>query len=111
MAVQVDQVSGVGTLTKAGDFVDMVVGFTADRFPIVTVNPDDATITTVAGVNGTSVKALLQGVQVVGHAAPAAARRHRDPDPNAEPRRGPRRRSSTASSRSSSSRSPRSSRK
>ena len=26
IAVQVDQVSGVGTLTKAGDFVDMIVG-------------------------------------------------------------------------------------
>ena len=70
MAVQVDQVSGVGTLTKAGDFVDMVVGFTADKFPVVTVNPDDETITTVAGINGTSVKALLQGVQVVGTLLP-----------------------------------------
>jgi Flp pilus assembly protein CpaB len=70
MAVQVDQVSGVGTLTKAGDYVDMVVGFTADRFPVVTVNPDDDTITTVVGLNGTSVKVLLQGLQVVGTLLP-----------------------------------------
>jgi Flp pilus assembly protein CpaB len=70
IAVQVDQVSGVGTLTKAGDYVDMIVGFTADRFPVVTVNPDDDTITTVVGLNGTSVKALLQGLQVVGTLLP-----------------------------------------
>ena len=88
MAVQVDQVSGVGTLTKAGDFVDMVVGFTADRFPIVTVNPDDATITTVAGVNGTSVKALLQGVQVVGTLLPPPPADTGTTDPNASPGTG-----------------------
>jgi len=80
MAVQVDQVSGVGTLTQAGDFVDMVVGFTADKFPVVTVNPDDATITTVAGVNGTSVKALLQGVQVVGTLLPPPPAETTDPN-------------------------------
>ena len=46
MAVQVDQVSGVGTLTQAGDLVDMVVGLTADKFPVVTLNPGDDSITT-----------------------------------------------------------------
>jgi Flp pilus assembly protein CpaB len=88
MAVQVDQVSGVGTLTQAGDFVDMVVGFTADKFPVVTVNPDDATITTVAGVNGTSVKALLQGVQVVGTLLPPPPADTGTTDPNASPGTG-----------------------
>ena len=88
MAVQVDQVSGVGTLTQAGDFVDMVVGFTADKFPVVTVNPDDATITTVAGVNGTSVKALLQGVQVVGTLLPPPPADTGTEDPNASPGTG-----------------------
>jgi Flp pilus assembly protein CpaB len=88
MAVQVDQVSGVGTLTQAGDFVDMVVGFTADKFPVVTVNPDDATITTVAGVNGTSVKALLQGVQVVGTLLPPPPADTGTTDPNASPAAG-----------------------
>jgi Flp pilus assembly protein CpaB len=70
MAVQVDQVSGVGTLTKTGDHVDMIVGLTADKFPVVTLNPDDDSITVVAGLNGTSVKALLQGLQVVGTLLP-----------------------------------------
>jgi Flp pilus assembly protein CpaB len=90
MAVQVDQVSGVGTLTQAGDFVDMVVGFTADKFPVVTLNPEDATITTVAGVNSTSVKALLQGVQVVGTLLPPppADTGTTTEDPNAAPDEG-----------------------
>jgi len=65
MAVQVDQVSGVGTLINAGDYVDMVVGFTGDKFPVVTLNPQDQSITVVSGLNGTSVKLLLQGMQVL----------------------------------------------
>ena len=65
MAVQVDQVSGVGTLINTGDYVDMVVGFTGDKFPVVTLNPTDQSITVVSGLNGTSVKLLLQGMQVL----------------------------------------------
>jgi pilus assembly protein CpaB len=65
MALQVDQVSGVGTLVKPGDYVDLLVGFTGDKFPVVTINPTDQTITNVAGLNGTSVKLLLQGMQVL----------------------------------------------
>ena len=41
ISVQVDQVSGVGTLIKTGDYVDMVVGFASDKFPVVTQNPVD----------------------------------------------------------------------
>jgi Flp pilus assembly protein CpaB len=70
MAVQVDQVSGIGTLTKAGDHVDMLVGLTGDKFPVVTLNADDDSITVVSGINSTSVKALLQGLQVVGTLLP-----------------------------------------
>jgi Flp pilus assembly protein CpaB len=66
MALQVDQVTGVGTLIKAGDYVDMVVGMTADKFPVVTVNPNDDSIVPVAGLNATTVKLLVQGMQVVG---------------------------------------------
>jgi pilus assembly protein CpaB len=66
ISVQVDQVTGVGTLIKAGDFVDAVVGFGAEQFPVVTINPNDDSITPVAGVNGTSVKLLLQGMQALG---------------------------------------------
>ena len=70
IAVQVDQVSGVGTLTKAGDNVDMLVALTGDKFPVVAVNPDDQSITVVAGINSTSVKLLLQGAQVIGTLLP-----------------------------------------
>jgi pilus assembly protein CpaB len=65
MAVQVDQVSGVGTLIKPGDYVDALVGFTGDKFPVVTVDPDSDTISVVSGLNSTSVKLLLQGMQVL----------------------------------------------
>ncbi|MEX2182939.1 MAG: Flp pilus assembly protein CpaB [Chloroflexota bacterium] len=70
MAVQVDQVTGVGTVIKSGDYVDMVVGFTGDKFPVITVNPADDTFTVVAGLNSTSVKALVQGMQVLGTLLP-----------------------------------------
>jgi Flp pilus assembly protein CpaB len=73
MAVQVDQVSGVGTLIHTGDYVDMIVGLTGDKFPVVTLNPQDASITVVPGLNSTSVKLLLQGVQVVGTLLPPPA--------------------------------------
>jgi Flp pilus assembly protein CpaB len=70
MALQVDQVSGVGTVIKTGDYVDMVVGLTADKFPVITVAPGDSAITVVAGLNSTSVKLLLQGLQVMGTLLP-----------------------------------------
>ena len=70
MAVQVDQVSGVGTLTKTGDHVDMLVALTGDKFPVVTLNPTDSSVTVVSGLNSTSVKLLLQGMQVVGTLLP-----------------------------------------
>lgn len=70
MSVQVDQVSGVGTLINTGDYVDMIVGFTGDKFPVITLNAIDDTFTVVAGLNSTSVKALLQGMQVVGTLLP-----------------------------------------
>jgi Flp pilus assembly protein CpaB len=72
MAVQVDQVSGVGTVINSGDYVDGVVGFTGDKFPVVTLNPTDNTITVVAGLNGTSVKLLIEGMQVLCRQLPPA---------------------------------------
>ena len=59
ITVQVDQVTGVGTVIKTGDYVDMVVGIRADKFPVITTNPVDDTFTIVSGINGTSVKLLL----------------------------------------------------
>lgn len=70
VAVQVDQVSGVGTVIKTGDYVDMVVGIAADKFPVFTVNPTDDSIQVLAGLNNTSVKLLLQGLQVMGTLLP-----------------------------------------
>jgi pilus assembly protein CpaB len=73
IAVQVDQVSGVGTVINTGDYVDMVVGFTGDKFPVVTLNPQDDSITVVSGLNGTSVKLLLDGMQVLCRQLPPVA--------------------------------------
>ena len=70
ITVQVDQVTGVGTVIKTGDYVDMVVGIRADKFPVITTNPADDSFTVVAGLNGTSVKLLLQGMQVLGTLLP-----------------------------------------
>jgi pilus assembly protein CpaB len=70
ISVQVDQVTGVGTVIKTGDYVDMVVGIRADKFPVITTNPADDTFTIVSGINGTSVKLLLQGMQVLGTLLP-----------------------------------------
>lgn len=70
ITVQVDQVTGVGTVIQTGDYVDMVVGIRADKFPVITTNPADDTFTVVAGINGTSVKLLLQGMQVLGTLLP-----------------------------------------
>jgi Flp pilus assembly protein CpaB len=81
IAVQVDQATGVGTLIKTGDYVDMVVGFTGDKFPVITLNAQDDTFTVVSGINSTSVKALLQGMQVVGTLLPPPPAE----DPNAPP--------------------------
>ena len=71
-ALQVDQITGVGTLIKPGDYVDVVIGLTSSSFPVVTVNPDDQSITVVAGLNGTSVKLLLQNLQVIATLLPPA---------------------------------------
>ena len=73
IAVQVDQVSGVGTVINTGDYVDMLVSFSGDKFPVVTVNPTDQSISTVAGLNGTSVKLLLEGMQVLCRQLPPVA--------------------------------------
>jgi Flp pilus assembly protein CpaB len=73
IAVQVDQVSGVGTVINTGDYVDMLVGFSGDKFPVVTLNPQDNSVSVVSGLNGTSVKLLLDGMQVLCRQLPPAA--------------------------------------
>ena len=88
ISVQVDQVTGVGTVIKTGDYVDMVVGFQADKFPVITADPDTNTFTVVSGLNSTSVKLLLQGMQVLGTLLPpppAAAQAAEEGAPPPEP--------------------------
>ncbi len=71
MAVQVDQVSGVGTLIKSGDYVD-VVAQVSPSFPLnYFTNPDITPLNGGSAVfDPTSVKVLLQGLQVVGTLLP-----------------------------------------
>ena len=85
IAVQVDQVTGVGTVIKNGDYVDMVVGFASDKFPVVQKNPVDNTFTVVGGLNGTSVKLLLQGMQVLGTLLPPQTTDTSQPAPSGGP--------------------------
>jgi pilus assembly protein CpaB len=80
IAVQVDQLSGVGTVIRAGDYVDMVVGLTGDKFPVVELNPDDNTITVIQGLNTTSVKLLIEGMQVIGTLLPPPTAAAADPN-------------------------------
>jgi Flp pilus assembly protein CpaB len=67
MSVMVDQVSGVGTLIKPGDWVDMVIRM--DVKPVV-VGEDGTTATAVDAVDGDTTKLLLQGMQVLGTLLP-----------------------------------------
>jgi pilus assembly protein CpaB len=69
IALEVNQVTGVGTLIKPGDYVDVVVGL---NFQVVTVNPDDQSITVVEAVDGQSVKLILQNLQVIATLLPPA---------------------------------------
>jgi Flp pilus assembly protein CpaB len=77
MSVRVNQTSGVGTLVKAGDFIDLVTGFTAENMKLVIPDLENTTDDVfVYGsypsdqYNGTSVKALAQGIQVLGTVLP-----------------------------------------
>src|SRR4029450_6584017 len=70
MSVQVDAVSGVGTAIRAGDYVDMIIGLTGAAFPVVEISPVDESIQVVAGLNNTSVKVLIEGMQVLATVHP-----------------------------------------
>jgi pilus assembly protein CpaB len=67
MSVMVDQISGVGTLIKPGDWVDMVIRM--DVKPVV-VGEDGTTATVIDAVDGDTSKLLLQGMQVLGTLLP-----------------------------------------
>ena len=82
MSVQVDAVSGVGTVIKSGDYVDLIIGLTGDAFPVVQLNPQDNSIQVVAGLNSTSVKLLLEGMQVLATVQPETKTSGNQPTPN-----------------------------
>ncbi|HEX4898444.1 MAG TPA: Flp pilus assembly protein CpaB [Candidatus Limnocylindrales bacterium] len=69
MAVQVDQVSGVGTLIRTGDYVDVVAQI-SPTFPINYFIEPGVEQPTTALVDPTSVKVLMQGLQVVATLLP-----------------------------------------
>ena len=105
ISVQVDQVNGVGTLIKTGDYVDLVLGLTGDKFPVVTLNPDDESITVVAGPEQHERQAPHRGHAGDRHDPPADHRDQAGPTqrrPAAPPRRRRRRSATTARSSSSS---------
>ncbi len=84
MSVQVDQTTGVGTIIKPGDFVDVISGFTGEKVPLVV----PAQIGSAIGYekvdpglyNPTTVKVLSQGLQVLGTLLPPPPD---NPDPQA----------------------------
>lgn len=82
IALQVDQTTGVGTLIKPGDHVDVVTGLTSpDKVPLVESVPAPSPrpgATQAPGgygdeplkYNATTVKTLVQGLQVLGTLLP-----------------------------------------
>jgi pilus assembly protein CpaB len=91
MSVQVDAVSGVGTAIQAGDYVDLLIGLTGDAFPVVELNPQDNSIQVVAGLNSTSVKLLIDGLQVLGTVQPqpeTSGNQNQGNEPSASPTAG-----------------------
>lgn len=92
VAVQVDQVSGVGTLINVGDRVDVIAAFDSKEWimpvPPVTGNAVPS-VAPVAG-NATTVKVLVEGLQVVGTLLPppAATQSQGQPSPSAAPEAG-----------------------
>lgn len=71
IAVMVDQVSGVGTLIKTGDYVDLVASV-SPTFPLNSFvgSATAATVVDPLIYDPTSVKVLIQGVQVVATLLP-----------------------------------------
>ena len=78
IAVSLDQVDGIGYLLQPGDYVDVVLTLTDDN-PISVPNPkypsesDEPLILLDNWTNNTSVKVLVQNVQVMATLDPRAA--------------------------------------
>jgi Flp pilus assembly protein CpaB len=78
MSLKVDQVSGVGTVIKTGDYVDAMVAF---NIKPVNIDPASGQPKAIDIDPGPSVKVLLQGLQVLGTLLPT-------PDQDAQPAQG-----------------------
>ena len=70
IAVTVDQSTGVGTLINVGDRVDLLIGFSGDKVPQITVDAATHLISPVTGFNPTTTKLLIQNMQVIGTLSP-----------------------------------------
>jgi Flp pilus assembly protein CpaB len=81
MSVQVDQVTGVGTLIQTGDHVDVIIGFGGSTagstcgtgFQLDNVDPKTGVITPVSALGGSSIKMVVQSSKVVGTLLPPPA--------------------------------------
>ena len=80
MSLEVSYIAGVGTLIKPGDRVDVVVGIAGAAFPLVTTDKVDA-VTTLTGINSTSIKTIVQNLEVVGTLLPAVPPAEGQPAP------------------------------
>ncbi len=83
VSLLVDQTTGVGTLIKSGDYVDLVMGITGDAVPLVeyvtpapaasprpNATPGAPTATEGPKFNPTTVKVLAEGLQVLATLLP-----------------------------------------
>lgn len=82
MAIQVDQVTGVGTLIHTGDNVDVIVDF---KIQLTAADPVIKGSTINLGAPGYSVKMIMQNIQVVGTLLPPPVASNAAPAPSAAP--------------------------
>lgn len=82
MAIQVDQVTGVGTLIHTGDNVDVIVDF---KIQLTGADPAVKGNTIPLGDPGYSVKMVMQNIQVVGTLLPPPVASNAAPAPSAAP--------------------------
>jgi Flp pilus assembly protein CpaB len=82
MAIQVSQVTGVGTLIQNGDHVDVVISMKIQPVAPDTKNPPQVIN---IGAEQPSVKMILQNVLVVGTLLPPASQSNAQPSPTPTP--------------------------
>lgn len=66
LSIQVDQLTGVGTLIAPGDYVDMIVAFTQTDYRDPSAFPPIGPVAEGLKGSGTTSKVLLQGMRVLG---------------------------------------------